>query len=66
MPMGFDKNIIKNWQSRLASGHTETWLATFITLWAIGVVAFSWYLASKKSNAVKWILAGIILYEVLP
>ena len=57
---------LKTWQHQLATGHSEYWLATFITLWAIAVVIFSWWLVSTKGAAVKWILAGIILYEVLP
>lgn len=57
---------VKTWQHRLASGHTETWLATVITLWAIGVILFSWWLVNTKHDAAKWILAGILLYETLP
>lgn len=60
--------MIKKWRDNLASGHTETWLATLITVWAILVVIVAWYLVVKypQNQAIKWILAGIILYEVLP
>jgi len=57
---------IREWRTRLATGHTETWLATVITLWAIGVIILSWYLVSSNKPFVKWTLAGILLYEVLP
>lgn len=54
------------WQKKVASGHTPTILATFITLWAIGVILFSWYLVANENKTTSYILAGIILYEVLP
>lgn len=58
--------VLEHWRNNLAQGHTETWLATFITVWAIGVVIFSWYLVAQNKSWVKYLLAGIILYEVLP
>ncbi len=58
--------MIEKWQRQLAEGHTETWLATFIVLWAIAVSIVAIYLSQKQHPAIKWILAGIILYEVLP
>jgi len=61
---------IKQWinekRHNLASGHTATWLATFITLWAIGVIILVWFLVSQNIKHINWILAGILLYEVLP
>lgn len=59
-------NAISRWQLKLSQGHTETWLATVITLWGVGVILFSWWLVSTKHEAAKWVLAGILLYEVLP
>jgi len=58
--------MIEQWQRRLAEGHTETWLATVIIVWAFFVVLVAIWLAQQKSEAVKWILAGILLYEILP
>ena len=58
--------MIEQYRQRLAQGHTETWLATVITLWALAVVIFSWYLTTKKADWVKYALAGIVLYEMLP
>lgn len=59
---------VSKWKNSLAKGHTETWLATVITLWAIGVIIFVWYLVSisGKHKSVKYILAATLLYEVLP
>lgn len=57
---------VSKWQKKVAVGHTPTILASFITLWAIGVILFSWYLVAHESKITSYILAGIILYEVLP
>lgn len=51
---------IHHWQTRLASGHTETWLKTAIILVAIGFII----LALMVQN--KWVLAGMLLYLTLP
>lgn len=51
---------IHHWQTRLASGHTETWLKTAIILVAIGFII----LALMVQN--KWVLAGMLLYLILP
>lgn len=61
-----DKSVVSKWQNNLSKGHTATWLATFITIWAIAVILLSWWLVSHENKATKFILAGIILYEVLP
>lgn len=66
MPIGFDKGTVSTWRNNLTKGHTSTWLATFITVWAIAVVLLSWWLVNHEVKATKFILAGIILYEVLP
>ena len=60
------KKWIKERQHDLATRHTSTWLATFITLWAIGVIILVWFLVAQNIKHINWILAGILLYEVLP
>lgn len=51
---------VHHWQTRLATGHTETWLKTAIILVAIGFIV----LALMEHN--KWVLAGMLLYLTLP
>lgn len=66
MPIGVKDTTVTKWRNNISKGHSATWLATVITLWAIGVVLFSWWLAAHEVKATKFILAGILLYEVLP
>ena len=59
--IGFEKTTIKKWQTGLAEGHTETWLKTFIVIWAIFIIILAVFFVHNK-----WLLAAIMLYEVLP
>lgn len=52
---------IEQWRNKLAEGHTETWLKTAIVLWALFVIVLVLFTVHNK-----WLLAGILLYEVLP
>ena len=61
--LGVDTSGLKR---KLASGHTSTWLASTITLWCILIILLSWYLVYNENKGTKYILAGILLYEVLP
>ena len=61
MPLIPGAEQIKAWQASLAEGHTETWLKTAIVLWALGVIILVVFFVDNK-----WILAAILLYEVLP
>jgi hypothetical protein len=54
-------NTITSWKSKLATGHTVIWLRTVIVLWAIFIVVLALFFVDNP-----YILAGIILYEVLP
>lgn len=53
-------NSIHHWQTRLATGHTETWLKTAIILIALGFIVLAMFVNNK------WILAGMLLYFALP
>lgn len=58
--------MIKQWRKQLTEGHTETWLATAIIMWAIFIIGLTIWLTTKKNPAIKYVLAGILLYEILP
>jgi len=58
--------LVDKWKNGLARGHTSVWLATVITVFAIGVIGLSWYLVATENKTTKYILAAILLYEVLP
>jgi hypothetical protein len=61
MPVGIAATRLTNWQGQLARGHTATWLKTVIVLWALFVIVLVVFFVDSP-----WLLAGILLYEVLP
>jgi hypothetical protein len=60
MPLVSDSTLT-TWRNNLAEGHTETWLKTAIVLWALGVTIVAVFIVHNK-----WLLAGILLWEILP
>lgn len=52
------KNTVQN---HFYSEYTETALRWFIILWSIGIIVLVLFVVRNK-----WILAGILAYEVLP
>jgi uncharacterized protein YggT (Ycf19 family) len=63
MALGIDTT---KWKNDLARGHSATWLATAITIWAIFIILLSWYLVANENKSTVYLLAVILLYEVLP
>jgi hypothetical protein len=59
--MNKPSNPVERWKHDLATGHSVVWLKTAIVLWAIGITLFAVFFVDNKV-----ILAGILLYEVLP
>lgn len=57
-------NFTKNWFDIIQKQATKDFslfgMRLFILAWAIGVIILSWVIDDK------WVLAGIIAYEVLP
>lgn len=51
---------IRALQQQFASDFTLTSLRVTITLWALFIIVLAWVINNK------WILAGILAYEVLP
>lgn len=58
--VGMKSSSIHHWQTRLATGHTETWLKTAIILVALGFIVAAMFINNR------WILAGMFLYLALP
>ena len=54
-------NLIQKWRIALSEDFTATALKTAIVLWAIMVILLVVFIVDNK-----WLLAGILLYEVLP
>ena len=59
MPIGFSDTTTTRWRGNLAS-HGVTYLRFLITAWAIAIIIAVWIIDNP------WVLAGILLYEVLP
>jgi cell division septal protein FtsQ len=60
MPIGFDKNTINRYRQQLAH-EPVLWLKWAITIWALLVLFIVWFVVDNA-----WLLAAILLYEVLP
>ena len=59
------KMNLEKWKSDLARGHTATWMATFITVWSLIIIALSWWLVAHDSRASKVVLAGLVVYMIV-
>jgi len=59
--MGLLSELVHQWRTSLSKDFTSTSLKTAIVLWAIFVIILTLFFIDNK-----WLLAGILLYEVLP
>lgn len=57
--MGLTK-IFRSLQAMMARDFTEFSLHLVITVWALGIALFNWFIHNP------WILGGMFAYEVLP
>lgn len=54
-------DLIKSYRKSLTNKFTATALKTMIVIWAIFVIIITVFFVDNE-----WLLAGILLYEVLP